>query len=63
MSLGIISGLVLKNLFMFIFSDKDKPISLLVFLFMHADALWHVLVNKIWFSGYFRHLDYCHVYV
>ncbi|MCB6144912.1 MFS transporter [Providencia rettgeri] len=31
MSLGIISGLVLKNLFMFIFSDKDKPISLLVF--------------------------------
>lgn len=31
LSLGVITGLVLKNLFMFIFSDKDKPISLLVF--------------------------------
>ncbi|EMT6577302.1 MFS transporter [Providencia rettgeri] len=31
LSLGVISGLILKNLFMFIFSGKDKSISLLVF--------------------------------
>ncbi len=31
LSLGVISGLILKNLFMFIFSGKEKSISLLVF--------------------------------